>query len=96
MHFVEYCGHFQKMCHLQVSGGKGALMDSPIFLCARRDLDHDRFWSGKLAHLVLWDQSLQAADVMHLFQTYATSASNSFEFTSFPSYINKARCQMIT
>ena len=48
-------------------------MDSPIFLCARRDLDRDRFWSGKLAHLMLWDQALAASDVANLFRIYAAS-----------------------
>ena len=58
---------------LQVSGGKGALMDSPIFLCARRDLDAGQFWTGKLAHLMLWDQALEQSNVATLFQTYAAS-----------------------
>ena len=47
----------------QVPGGAPALLTGPITLCGRSDLDADRFFTGSLSNLMLFDTSLQPEQV---------------------------------
>lgn len=51
-----------------IDGGQAMNIDGKIVLCGRSDRDMARGYSGKLAELAIWDQSLspaQAADIYH-------------------------------
>ena len=43
-------------------------IDGDIVLCGRSDGDAQRGYSGQLAELAIWDQSLSEADVAKIFQ----------------------------
>jgi hypothetical protein len=46
-----------------VSGGDPMFLDSPITLCGRVDLNAERFFSGRLAELSIFDNSLTKQQV---------------------------------
>ena len=54
--------------------GGGAFAPSPITLCGRSDGQPDRHFEGRLAHLQVWDQALDAAQIAALFEP--TRAAN--------------------
>jgi len=48
----------------KVPGGHQALLDGPFTLCGRSDLESDRFFTGSLSNLMMWDTGLEPVEVM--------------------------------
>ncbi len=57
----------------QVPGGP-ALLTGPVTLCARSDLDPDRFFSGRLSNIMLFDEALSPSQVAALYGEYQRQA----------------------
>lgn len=59
-----------------VSGGDPMFLNSPITLCGRVDLNADRFFSGRLAELSIFDDALNKQQVIlptHVISAHGTS-----------------------
>ena len=50
-----------------VDGGRAMNIDGMIVLCGRSDRDVQRGYSGQLAELAIWDESLSPAQVAHIY-----------------------------
>lgn len=55
-------------------GGPADLTDS-IYLCSRSDSDHQRFFDGSVAHLLLFDRALTPQNVAGLYQIYDVNST---------------------
>ncbi len=53
---------------MPVTGGDPLRINAPITLCARSDLDPQRFYNGKLANLGIYDSQLTAAQIRAIYQ----------------------------
>ncbi|KAF5839090.1 hypothetical protein DUNSADRAFT_1635 [Dunaliella salina] len=56
---------------VQVTGGAPADLDGPITLCGRSDLSVERFFSGQLSNLMLFDTALTEDEVAELYSSYS-------------------------
>ena len=65
----------QLQTDIPVDGGDPVKIDSNIYLCGRNDLDKDRHFGGKLAHLSLFDEALTGSQVMALYVAAAGEAA---------------------
>lgn len=54
------------------SGGAPMDLTGDLVLCSRSDLDAERFFTGQLTQLMVWNQSLTAADWASLYSAGAT------------------------
>lgn len=60
--FVDYVGGVHT-----VNGGTPMNLTGDLTLCARSDLNETRFWSGQIAAVLIWNESLVASDWMTLY-----------------------------
>jgi hypothetical protein len=81
------------------TGGSPLLLDGTLTLCARADLDADRFYSGNLANLRIYNAALDEFQVKTLFDQDAAAgflnASTTFPFQTEPR-MNLAAPQLLT
>ena len=64
-------------CMLQISGGAPIYLNNPIILCARSDLDPNRFLDGSVAHLALYNTALSNEQVQNVYDAYTTGPNPS-------------------
>ncbi len=50
-----------------VTGGDPLTVDAPITLCARSDLNNDRYFDGRIANLGIWSTQLTAPQISTLY-----------------------------
>lgn len=53
-----------------ITGGDPLTMDGDIHLCGRSDLDPQRHFSGRVAHLQLFDRALSLHEVDNLHESF--------------------------
>eukprot|EP00887_Chlorella_sp_A99_P005410 scaffold1.g5410.t1 len=62
---------------VEATGGQPAEIDEPIHLCARSDLDPDRFYDGAVAHLTIWNDALTPDQVAGIYRQYGIVSADS-------------------
>lgn len=64
---------------LAVTGGDPLELEGDIVLCGRNDLDPSRFFSGNIAHLMIFNESLTAEQMQDIWLVGMSAASVAFE-----------------
>lgn len=81
------------------TGGSPMNMTGDLYLCSRSDEEATRFYSGSLAHLMIWNEALTAESMMSLYDMYSSQLTldGSLEcITSCENYAGFGMCTTAT